>query len=156
MDHTDAANLGERGLIIHSNDGKYYYMLESQWRPYGIDASALTHSAQLVELGAAAGKTKEGVLINFGSLQISGNPDLTAYDTKGKAGPDSIVIIEPVADKQAFYAIPESAWRGATLEDGADSDAGVLVRRGTVVAAIPDVNVPVGTYCALVNLAVLK
>jgi hypothetical protein len=156
MSDIDASSLGPRGLIIHSTDGKYYYLLEPEWRKCGVLASTVKLSETLARHEAIAGKTIEGFFVNFEKLQIGDKPDPIGQDAMGAAGNDSIVIHERVNGEEQFYAIPATTWRQHVLDEGADSDAGVLVRRGAVVAAIPDVNVPVGTFCALINFAVLK
>ncbi|RYZ09171.1 MAG: hypothetical protein EOO73_05270 [Myxococcales bacterium] len=52
-------------------------------------------------------------------------------------------------------SIPKSMWEGNELEANIVGEARVVVRRGSLVANIPD-DVPFGTFCICVNVASIK
>jgi hypothetical protein len=68
-------------------------------------------------------------------------------------GADGIVIC---ADDGKFYVVTEKQWRDQPLDSNNSGEAGVLVKRGAVMARIPQEGPPVGYACILINLSSLK
>ncbi len=166
------SKIGDRGLVLY--DGKNYYTVnEDKWRELerhevpvagsgtpsvpGLDA--LIHFQAAVALLSA--KPDANVFVDLERLarlpetkgskalreEMGHHPKLTKVPPlKGR----NIVVRE--AD--CVFVVPENLW-GTPVPPAACGDARVLVNRGTLVAAIPQNQMPVGTWCVLVNIAAL-
>lgn len=160
--------LGDRGLVIAETaaDGqpKYYFVLEEEWTPLQVKAPPKTLTA-LVAAGAAVGQIPKsnGAFIDFGKLNVKPagseeDDDADAIDvadlevTPVDADPDGIVIHED----STYYSVSREKWALNPLPSGAEGDAGALVDRGAIAANIPNDDIPIGTYCVLVNLALIN
>lgn len=160
--------LGDRGLVIAEaragGDPEYYFVLEEEWTPRQV-TNVPEALAKLVAAGAAVGQIpgSKGAFIDFGKLHVKPAGSEESDDGDGpniedldpipvNAGPDDIVIHE----NDTLYAISRRNWAGNRLPPGAEGDAGTLVDRGAIAANIPNDDIPIGTYCVLVNLALLN
>ncbi|MEP6652960.1 MAG: hypothetical protein ABJA82_06350 [Myxococcales bacterium] len=148
-------SIGTRGVVLY--DGKadeYKYVAESTWRANGpLDAEPkAVPAAQLSALNVVVAALDNGVYVDLDRLPELDDPSdaTSAQPVPWKDTPRSIFIRE----KNKLYQLPEAAWDD--VPRGFEGDAGVLVKRGAVVAAIPSNSIPSGTYCVLVNLASLK
>jgi hypothetical protein len=74
-------------------------------------------------------------------------------DKLSEIGANGIVIC---ADDGKFYVVTEKQWQEQPLDPKNSGEAGVLVKRGSVFARIPQEGPPVGYACILVNLSSLK
>ena len=77
----------------------------------------------------------------------------THIDNLNNIGADGVVIY---TDDGRFFVIPEDQWRSQELDAKNAGEAGVLVKRGTVLARIPQEGPPAGYACILINLGSLK
>jgi len=94
---------------------------------------------------------KGRVFVNLDALVTLDEGKDAPGTTVGTNGSEEHQII--LFEGGQFFSVapkPEPA-----IPEGFEQDAGVLVNRGAVVAAIPGGNLPIGTWCVLVNLAQL-
>jgi hypothetical protein len=140
--------LGERGLIVHEKK-KYYTVPEDAWRAFRLNDIPRSARSQ-IESGAVVAHEGQQTFINMDRLQFTDEPkkDVNVagqYD----ANADDLVLHE----NGKCYRIPRAEWTKAELPFGAQSVAGALVKRGTILAMIPnETDIPIGTYCTLINL----
>jgi hypothetical protein len=146
------SSIGTRGLVIYDDKDTYNYVTEEAWRARGpLNPIPPTFPARnLIGLNVAVAALDEGVYVDLErmpDLEPASVPNPNANPVPWVADPRSVVIRE----KDAFYQIVEADWQ--QVPEGFEGDAGVLVKRGAVVATIPSNSIPSGTYCILVNLA---
>jgi len=148
MAEEDLSTIGARGLVVY--DGKTYsYIRESEWRAQGYVADAPAEFEALVRLNAVVAQLGEAILIDLDRLgeleppseDIEPHESKEPWQEKGR----SVVLRE----NALFYQVTEE--KLSALDEGFEGDAGVVVTRGAVVAAIPSNSIPSGTYCVLVN-----
>jgi len=150
------SDIGTRGLVI-SDDNRFFYVSESDWRQRTALSAAPRQEGQpdpetLVDLGVAVAKLSNSAFINLDALAnlepsemaqapapVGRTPGSRELDAKG------VLLYE----NKSFYMVPASMWK--PLAPNAEGDAGVLVKRGAVVAAVPPNDIPTGTFCVLVN-----
>lgn len=153
--------LGDRGLIIHElidNESKYFFVLEEDWMRLKLEEPD-EQLQQLAKLGAVVAQVEDsqGAFVDLAKLGVAeAHPEVReeaeSHLVETEVNASSIVIHE----EGTFYAIPRSAWKANGLPEGAEGDAGALVDRGAVAANIPDDDIPIGTFCVLVNLGLLN
>jgi hypothetical protein len=147
------SDIGTRGLVVFDPDG-YSYSLEDSWRDFKIqdpstELIALARSRAVV---ARTTQSSSAVFVNLSEMEFPRDDEPAAFEpgeatAEGGAEADATVILH---EEGSFFAVTEQDL--FTLEEGAEGDAGVLVNRGTIVAAIPRNDIPSGTWCVLVNL----
>jgi hypothetical protein len=151
MAEEDLSNIGARGLVVF--DGKTYsYIREGDWRAQGYVAGAPAVLEQLAQLKAVVAQLGDSIVVDLDQLDLE-DPSVEVKPTESKTpwqGGRSVVLRE----NAYLYQITEAQLSG--LDEGFEGDAGVLVTRGAVVAAIPSNSIPSGTYCVLVNRTSLK
>jgi hypothetical protein len=155
------SDIGVRGLVVCDREGQYRYVAEATWRKDGKVYPATESTKALQKLQAVVAPLDRAVV--FLNLdELPGAPPATSTDKSGRTraagesrGPWSIVVSE--TDSKGTTELTEvSSELSAPLDPGAEGDAGVLVRRGAVVAAIPKNSIPSGSFCVLVNLRGIK
>ena len=155
------SEIGERGLVVYDGE-HYHYVTEGDWRNRPlqepapqIDAAAnnaLTAGAILAKL-----ESQNTVLVDLDTLPkpeastTPSGPIFRPWHNPTRDTEPSVLLRETKNGQSTFYQVREDDWQ--LLEAGFEGDAGVLVRRGALVAAIPRNEIPSGSYCVLVNLA---
>ena len=151
----DLSEIGERGLVVYFKD-KYSFVTEDDWHknplqePADIDTatqSALSAGAILANLDGQC-----TVLVNLDRFPAPEGQILPPGPKERPWQPateDSPSVL--FQENGTCYQIRKSDWK--SLDPGFEGDAGVLVKRGALVAAIPRNEIPSGSYCVLVNLA---
>lgn len=145
------ADLGARGLVIY--DGKRYrYTFEETWRAKPLakeQETRLQHIRELRSVLAVINNDPFKIYVDFAHLQLEGVRKTGAGSGIRTRDDDPVVYIH---DDNRFYQADQ--W--TDLELGAEGDAGVVARRGGVLATIPGNDIPAGTFCVLVNLSGLE
>jgi hypothetical protein len=153
MNDFDIDAIGARGLVIYDNDAggkpRYFYVQESELRRHPVENPSV-RLQDLAKLRAPAIPLgKDQVLLNYDELKGLDESKLSSVkDVQPTAVPDASAVV--VVEKGKFFVAPRAQWK--EMVPGAEGDAGVLVSRGAVVAAIPENQIPSGTYCVLVNM----
>jgi hypothetical protein len=151
MDIHSLNDIGARGLVVFDGT-KYYYSLEEDWRKYKIEAP----SGELQGLAdcravVARATTTLAVFVNLSEMEGVADPKAPYKpgDAEASNGAEegAIVILH---ENGSFFGVANE--RLYELVEGAEGDAGVVVNRGTIVASIPQNDIPSGTWCVLVNL----
>jgi hypothetical protein len=149
MPEVDLNTIGARGLVVYDGEN-YTFVREDEWRGRGPVSNPPAALTRLTELHAVVAKLEETIFVDLDGL---GELERTQPEVPERLPPSpwregsSIVLRE----SGNFYQItPEDL---EELDEGFEGDAGVLVNRGAVVAAIPSNAIPSGTYCVLVNQA---
>jgi hypothetical protein len=139
--------LGDRGLVVYDKGDSYSYIFEDDWMAFVLTTPDQKYK-DLVALKAAVAKPS-GVLIDFAALKV---PKRATQDPQpnGAAVQNGVVIHEG----GKYYGIPDSALK--PLPPGSEGDAGAVVERGGLVAGIPNSSIPLGTYCVLINRALMS
>ena len=147
-------DLKERGLVVFK-DGAFVFSTESNWRS---NATVLNGAGVTADLSSL--QTARGIVAPLGNtdgfvsfdllLGLPKQPVAAASGTPSAGAVWNLVVLE----QNNFLEIPSTAFN--TLSKGAAGDAGVLVRRGTVVASIPQNSIPSGSFCVLVNFDRLR
>lgn len=139
------SSIGARGLVVFEA-GKYYYVKEEKWRSNGAakDAPKQVQAAQ--KLGTVMAQLENATYVDLDKLKTLEDGMPAPQKTRAWIDEQSIVFQE----SGKLFQIPRSDW--SELDPGFEGDAGVIVTRGAVVAAIPSNQIPSGTYCVLVNL----
>jgi hypothetical protein len=156
MPTTSLSDIGVRGLVI-CEDGKFYYVTETKWR----DKCALTDAPKqngaetpqtLVDLNVALAKLSKSAFVNLDALMNLEPSDLGQEEPAQERDPEANELDEKgilLYENERYYMIPEEMWE--PLAANAEGDAGVLVKRGAVVASVSANDIPTGTFCVLVN-----
>jgi hypothetical protein len=155
----DLSKLGDRGIVVHELDdgtkeSKYFFVLEEEWMKCKL-TEAPPRLKEFESVGgvlAQSAKTR-GAIVDFNKIKVRKSelknvPAAAKVEDMGDA-----IVIKEGAD---FYVIQPSLWQDNELPPGAEGDAGTLVDRGAAIANIPDDDIPIGTYCVLVNLGLLN
>lgn len=148
-------DLGPRGIVIHNQTkggaSRFTYSLEGDWREREI----CKPSPELVNLGKGnqlpvALLPGKRVFLNLNTMPMLGKGQEPPGKSTGEKGceEDHILLYEG----ERFFSVVAA---DEPIPDGFEQDAGVLVNRGALCAAIPAGNLPIGTWCVLVNLAQL-
>jgi hypothetical protein len=163
--------IGACGVVVHAGEpgaGRYAYFPDNEtesWRDKLVEDTTLADKKaadMLVDSGApvAVLATKDGnhtILVNlnaFHGLKSAKGPSPAHWEPKPvhstMHGKFAGVLIR---DKKKYYEVgARDLYEMAAIDAG---EARVLVRRGTIAAAIPDNDLPIGTNCVLVNLTQL-
>ena len=169
--------VGPRGLVLHAKseeNGVYAYYPDDEndtWRQErfrvkNLSAFAKAHDFDprdletLIKFKAPVAVvppdgSKRVVLVNLDAFQDL-NAVEPAEEKRLDPGPKGNGKLPPtfesvlVQEHGKWYAVPENVFRSLDAQDA--GEARVLVRRGTVAAAVPNNNLPIGTNCVLVNL----
>jgi hypothetical protein len=153
----DLSKLGDRGIVVHELDGsdsKYFFVLEEEWMKHKLNAATPRLEAFAASGGVLAQSADTaGAILDFQKIKVRPTElknvvRLPNVEDKG----DAIVI----RDGRDYYVLEPALWKNNELPPGAEGDAGTLVDRGAAVANIPDDDIPIGTYCVLVNLGLLN
>jgi hypothetical protein len=162
--------LGDRGLVIaeagRNGEPEYYFVLEETWATRPV-VEGREHFQALLDAGVIVAQVPEsqGAFVDFEKLQVLKYEESSEEDQEEEkedrgrwkrvnveADPNGIVIHH---DGQLYSVSPEH-WANSPLIEGSEGDAGTLVDRGAIAANIPNDSIPIGTYCVLVNLALLN
>ena|SRR5690606_20217968 len=140
------STLGSRGLVVYTKDHQFRYKSEKDWRKDNA-------CAPLTGANGVVTKIKDSVFVDLD--QLTG---LAAPQSEPAPNPPSNQPVDGTSiifkEEGRYYQIPLDGLD--RLPEGAEGDAGVVVKRGAVVATIPANIIPSGTYCVLVNLSSLK
>lgn len=145
-------SLSERGVVVW--DGKSYrYETEGAWRAKpveeGADLASLKNLKQLRSTLAVIQQEPMKLFVDLDHLKLEETPQTGVGIGITPEDDDPVVFIH---DGGKFYRADQ--W--TAMEPGTEGDAGVVRRRGGVLAAIPGNDIPAGTFCILVNLEVLE
>lgn len=163
--------VGPRGLLVHEgadvNNGYRYFPdnEQSSWRRYGVKLDAILAQRNLnpakvsaiVESKAPLAKLSEKTfLVNLdafsGLAEASEAVRKTAGPFQGQKPADGEKVFL-LHEHNAYYAVPDRDLHN--LEPLDQGEARVLIKRGTIAAALPPNALPIGTHCVLVNLTPL-
>jgi hypothetical protein len=151
MNISSLNDIGVRGLVVF-DDGKYYYSLEDDWRKYKIEDPS-DELQGLADCRAVVARTSAtaSVFVNLSEMEEVKDPE-APYEPGTSTGSNGIeegaVVI--LHENGSFFSVADE--RLYELVEGSEGDAGVVVNRGTIVASIPQNDIPSGTWCVLVNL----
>jgi hypothetical protein len=160
--------IGPRGLLVHcgDDDGSGYKYYEDNkdvsWRVFEVDAGQVAKETETTpdELAFLVNKRAPVAALSTSSFLINlnafhGLPRLAGEPPTGKLGTESDISkgLFLMHEDGKYYAIPVTALKPlGPLDEG---DAQVIIKRGTVAAAIPPNDLPIGTHCVLLNLTQL-
>lgn len=139
------SQLGSRGLVIFTKGGEYLYKSEKEWRKDTYLREPLKGASGVVA------KIKESVFVDLDQWTGLAEPQTPSATKKNSFVEGESIVLK---ENGLYYQIPLADL--PALPAGAEGDAGVVVKRGAVAAAIPANIIPSGTYCVLVNLASLR
>jgi hypothetical protein len=148
------SDIGPRGLLLAHEEG-FSYVTETAWRERTEVADSRTVKAgadleELVRLNVAVAKLACGVFVNLDALaelEEGLHVDTGKKQEVGALRPGDMNVV--LHERERFYVVQEPMFQ--KLDAAASGDAGVLVKRGAVVASIPANTIPTGTFCVLVN-----
>jgi hypothetical protein len=151
------SDIGPRGLVIHDKE-RFFFVKEGDWRP-NADARPLDESGdpvvgQLTHLNVAIARLAAGVFVDLDALDGLAESEVPARHDRLAGAPAPAAPVIYVREGDRVHVVPRSMWQA--LPAGAEQDAGVLVKRGAAIAAIPPNPIPIGTFCVLINLSVLR
>lgn len=150
------SEIGVRGLVV-AEDSKFFFVTENEWRQNAALSAAPLNNGQpdpqkLVDLNVALAKLSATAFVNLDALANVERSDLQQDPPPQGRAPgandldkDGVLLYE----NNKYYLVPRAMWQ--PLTPNAEGDAGVLVKRGAVVAAVPGNDIPTGTFCVLVN-----
>lgn len=154
------SSIGTRGLVVYTGNKDaagndiYKFITENDWR---IQGRPSTVGAPLVGLNVVAapvaGQPTKTIFVNFDELALLAppvKPTGPAVPASAPAAAWTIIVNEGAMQTE----VPDAIF--SALTPGSEGDAAVLVRRGAVVAAIPQNSIPSGSFCVLVNLPGIK
>ncbi|HLK38359.1 MAG TPA: hypothetical protein VKU41_16465 [Polyangiaceae bacterium] len=161
-----AINLGPLGIVVYAgttidqvDDDKFYYIPEDQWtRLPQITPLSMGPEVVAAALQPGAGGTQYArrLFMDFDRLNVS-----SSQPTNQTSGIDRTATAAGTGTPQDWSVVVRRggecrevpASKFTPLPPDSQGDAGVLVRRGAVVASIPQNSIPSGSYCVLGNFA---
>jgi hypothetical protein len=144
------SDIGTRGLVVHTKNEEYKYVTEETWRSRGARSNRNVQDLKRLQ-AVIAPIAPTTVFVNFDLLK--GLSPGVSSNGGGAPAPNSEWTILVNEDANL---VEVSSTLFETLDAGSLGDAAVLVRRGAVVAAIPQNSIPSGSFCVLINLAGIK
>lgn len=151
MAEVNLSEIGARGLVIF-HEKKFKFVTEDEWRKNGKLPEPTGAIKTLTDLKAVIARVETDVYVDLDRMDGLEDSNLKTEGTAVKAAAPTPSIL--LRERGDLIRVPLSTF--TELDKGFEGDAGVIVNRGGLVAAIPRNSIPSGTYCVLVNLDMLK
>ena len=153
MAEIDLSEIGARGLVVAEGNQVFKFVREHEWLALGPVSNETPAMAQLKQLNVIVAKVDQGMYVDLELLAGLGPPANGV--APGNAHPLAAGRSVFLRHQGQVFQVPQSELDKPEhkIDPGFEGAAGVVITRGSVVAAVPPNPIPAGTYCVVINMA---